>query len=83
MRPIQNEALLFGLARAFLDLEVAVLSRPDLLPRKSRLALRHIVAQKQQHFTLCLESSHTSLSKYRRILVGYDIARERISTSLS
>ena len=83
MRHIHNEAFLIGIARAFLDLEVAVLSRPDLLPSKSRLALRQIVTQKQQHFTVCLERSQMNRGQFSQILVGYNMARERLSTSLA
>jgi hypothetical protein len=82
MGPIRNEAFLVGLARAFLDLEVAVLSRSDLLPSKSRLALGQIVAQKQHYFTLCLERLQMNRYQFGRTLVGYNMARERLRMSL-
>jgi hypothetical protein len=82
MGPIRNEAFLVGLARAFLDLEVAVLSRSDLLPSKSRLALSQIVAQKQHYFTLCLERLQMNPNQFGRVLAGYNMARERLLMSL-
>lgn len=82
MVPIHNEAFLVGLARAFLDLEVAVLSRSDLLPSKARLALRQIVAQKQHCFDLCLEILQMNRYQFCQFLVGYYMAREQLQTSL-
>jgi hypothetical protein len=82
MVPIRNEAFLVGLARAFLDLEVAVLSRSDLLPSKARLALRQIVAQKQHCFDLCLEILQMNRYQFCQFLVGYYMAREQLQTSL-
>jgi len=79
---IRNAAFLVGLARAFLDLEVAVLSRSDLLPSKSRLALRQIVAQKQHCFALCLERLQMNRYQFGRFFVGYNMAKERLRTSL-
>ena len=82
MRPVQNGAFLLGLARAFLDLEVWVASRDDLLPKKTREGLRRLVKRKECCFEGCLEELKANVHKYSEFVGGYELGRTEIEKAL-
>ena len=82
MRPMKNGAFLLGLARAFLDLEVWVVSSDALLGKKSRVALQRIIERKAVAFEACLSELKEDEAKCRDFVGGYDLGRIEIEKVL-
>ncbi|KAM7218765.1 hypothetical protein V8F06_005919 [Rhypophila decipiens] len=82
MRPKRNLVFLLGLARAFLDLEVWVASREELLGRQGRAALRRIVERKTGVFEAVLEHLEGEGDGLGEFVAGYELARVEIEKAL-
>jgi hypothetical protein len=78
MRPKSNAMFLIGLARAFLDFEVFVASREDLLPRKERTILQSMVDRKMVCFQDCLHELKSERDKLRAVVSGYEFGRDEL-----
>jgi hypothetical protein len=76
MRPKGNVMFLIELARAFLNFEVFVASRGDLLPRKERTFLQSMVDPKMACFEDCLHELRSESEKPRAVVSGYEFARD-------
>jgi hypothetical protein len=82
MRPMQNGSFLLGLARAFLDLEIWVACRDDMLWSKEKEALQRIIDRKAETFELCLLELKGDGTKYRDFISGYEYGREALERLL-
>ncbi|KAM7187963.1 hypothetical protein V8F33_010920 [Rhypophila sp. PSN 637] len=89
MRPKRNLVFLLGLARGFLDLEVWVAGREELLDRQGRAALRRIVERKTGVFEAVLEDleggegdEHGTIGRLGEFVAGYETARGEIEKAL-
>ncbi|KAF2123417.1 hypothetical protein P153DRAFT_371620 [Dothidotthia symphoricarpi CBS 119687] len=78
MRPKGNAMFLIGLARAFLDFEVFVASRDDLLPRKERTILQSMADRKMVCFEDCLHELKSESEKLRAVVSGYEFGRNEL-----
>lgn len=78
MRPKRNAMFLIGLARAFLDFEVFVASRDDLLPRKERTILKSMADRKMACFQDVLNELESDTEKLRAVVSGYEFGRDEL-----
>ncbi|KAK4219669.1 hypothetical protein QBC37DRAFT_382422 [Rhypophila decipiens] len=81
MRPKRNGVFLLGLARGFLDLEVWVAGREELLGRQGRAALGRIVERKAEAFEAVLEDLEGT-GRLGEFVAGYEAARGEIEKAL-
>ena len=81
-QPIKKSAFLLGLARAFLDLEVWVVSSDALLGKKSRGALQRIIERKASALEACLDELKEDEVKCGDFVSGYDFGRIEIEKVL-
>ncbi|KAK4998329.1 hypothetical protein LTR66_002417 [Elasticomyces elasticus] len=82
MRPMQNEALLFGLSQAFGELHEAV-AASDLLSPTSRTVLQDIARRERESLMICLEElkgDDTRVAEYCR---GYNLGKAEIGRCFS
>lgn len=82
MRPKRNGMFLFGLARAFLDLQAWVADHDSLLSKKARAALRKIIDRRAAIFGEVLDELRETESLYREFVGGYQIGRIEIQKVL-
>ena len=81
-RPVQNGAHLLGLSRAFLDLEIWVAGRDDLLWSKGKQALLQTINRKAKIFDICLGEVKGDREMYRAFIDGYETGRKGIEKAL-
>lgn len=77
VRPIANEGLLLGLARAFVDLhDITAASR--LLSAPSRAILRQIACREQEVLDICAQDLKVDEVQYTEFVRGYRLGRAEI-----
>ncbi|GAB0132065.1 hypothetical protein EsDP_00000513 [Epichloe bromicola] len=84
-RPIENEAFLLGLSRAFLDLEKYVLATADqglLLSRQGRHGLENMIERKQDGFERILSMIKSESGDIEKFNAGYEFGRQKLEELL-
>ncbi|KAJ6789155.1 hypothetical protein PWT90_06031 [Aphanocladium album] len=81
-RPVQNCGQLLGLSRAFLDLEIWMAGRDDLLWNDAKQVLLQVADRKGKIFDVCLGEIKGDKEMYRAFINGYETGRDRIERLL-
>ena len=78
-RPNANLGLLLGLALAFLKLQAAVASAPNLLTDESRLILEAIITRESQSLGECVaELKRTDAKHYAQMVRGFQVGKSAL-----
>ncbi|KAL2208338.1 hypothetical protein CC79DRAFT_1287768 [Sarocladium strictum] len=82
MRPQKNQALLLGLARSFVDVEIWVATNNDLLAKRERNALQAIVQGKLAVLDACVRELESSPDMLSEFVGGYTYGRSELDAVL-
>ncbi|KAH0496066.1 hypothetical protein TgHK011_003449 [Trichoderma gracile] len=83
MRPQKNGAILLGLARAFLDMEIWVAADELLLAKEAKSYLWQVIERKRTGFEACLTELGSDPAKSCEFVGGYEYGRAEIEKILA